>query len=105
MQVPVAPGRRCWHGRGMPPPSSPGDHVTTAHLRDLVRAAYEEKIGRGHDEVDALHLVAIEQGLSLRDCARAVDRTHLVEADDGGWQMEWNESGRVSFAHGRSHDA
>lgn len=88
----------------MPPPRSPGDDEAAEHLRDLVRAAYEERVGRGHDEVHALHLVAIERGLSLRDCARAVERTQLVEADDGGWRMEWNESGRASFTHERSHD-
>lgn len=63
----------------------PDDDRSLEHVQNLVRSEYAERVTRGHSESRALQLVAIDLGLSLEDCARAVERTDLLDMIGDGW--------------------
>ena len=63
----------------------PDDDRSLEHVRNLVRSEYAERVTRGHSDARALQHVAIDLGLSLEDCARAVERTDLLDVIGDGW--------------------
>lgn len=94
-----------WHPSGMHHSTAPGDREAIEHTRDLVRTAFSERVAQGHSEAQALHLVAIDLALSLRDCALALERSDLWEGIGNGWVLELPQADSVRCEDRDGHHA
>lgn len=72
----------------MPLLSDPADHESTERAHELVRTEFARRVAQGHGDAPSIHLVAIDLGLSLSDCAEAVGRPDLVQNGDISWSLE-----------------
>lgn len=72
----------------MAPPCTPADHESIERAQELVRTEFARRVAQGHGDASSIHLVAIDLGLSLSDCAEAVGRPDLAQESDIAWRLE-----------------